>query len=112
MNEYKENEQQNKVDQYEGLLKQIGGVLWDRRNEKGYTLVELGRIVHMDKSNLSNIENGDVDVRMTTLLRLCDALEITLVDVLFGCNDDLKRRVKYLAGGELQNENAENNAVQ
>ena len=55
-------------------------MLWERRTERGISLVELSRISGIGKSTLNNIENGRVS---PTLFQL----EILAISLGVGIND-------------------------
>ncbi len=55
-------------------------MLWERRTERGISLVELSRISGIGKSTLTNIENGRVS---PTLFQL----EILAISLGVGIND-------------------------
>lgn len=47
-----------------------------KREEKGYTIDELAKIAGMSKGHLSRIERGKTNAKISTLVRIADALEI------------------------------------
>ncbi len=54
------------------------------RQQKGYSGVEFANILNVDKQFLSRLELGQSDPRFSTLLRLAEALEVHVADVLQG----------------------------
>lgn len=65
------------------IFSRIGKNLKKRRKEQGLTQQEVSKkIPKMDRSKLSDIENGKEDFVFSKLLNICDALNITLEDIL------------------------------
>jgi len=60
------------------LGKQIAGL----RREKGYSQVEFGYLIEMQKQNVNRLENGKVNPTAYTLFKISEALEIPLVMLL------------------------------
>lgn len=63
-------------------LKLLGLRLKTIRNEKGYTLKELGYKVDKDPQSISRVEMGDINPTYLYLLDLCEGLEINISDLL------------------------------
>lgn len=65
------------------IFSRIGKNLKEKRKEQGLTQEEVSKkIPKMDRSKLSDIENGKEDFVFSKLLNICDALNITLEDTL------------------------------
>ncbi|WP_156308390.1 helix-turn-helix domain-containing protein [Sphingobacterium endophyticum] len=65
------------------IFSRIGKNLKQKRKEQGLTQEEVSKkIPKMDRSKLSDIENGKEDFVFSKLLNICDALNITLEDTL------------------------------
>lgn len=65
------------------IFSRIGKNLKEKRKEQGLTQEEVSKkIPKMDRSKLSDIENGKEDFVFSKLLNICDALNITLEDIL------------------------------
>ncbi|MCS5597950.1 MAG: helix-turn-helix domain-containing protein [Alphaproteobacteria bacterium] len=56
----------------------IGKNISRLRKEQKLTQEDLCGLADLDRSNLSGIENGIVDFRITTLVRIAQALEVEL----------------------------------
>ncbi len=56
-------------------------LLWQVRNEKGYTLMELAKRTGMGKSTLNNIENERVSPTMLQMEKLAIALDTKITDL-------------------------------
>ncbi len=52
------------------------------RKDRGYTIKELGYRCEMEKSNLIPIEKGRINITISTLLKICKALNIELKDLI------------------------------
>ncbi len=70
------------------VLMAFGAALRRERIRAGYSQEALAHIAGIDRTQTSVLERGMQDPRLTTIVKLCDALEITPQDLL----DDLKRR--------------------
>ena len=55
----------------------IGQALYLARTSKRITQAELARRTQIPQANISNIEKGKRDITVSTLLRICAALEIS-----------------------------------
>jgi transcriptional regulator with XRE-family HTH domain len=65
------------------IFSRIGKNLKQKRKEQGLTQEEVSKkIPKMDRSKLSDIENGKEDFVFSKLLNICEALNITLEDTL------------------------------
>ena len=52
------------------------------RKERGLTQEDLCGLAQLDRSNLSEIENGKTDARVKTLVRIASALDVELKDLV------------------------------
>lgn len=55
--------------------------LWEQRNAKGFTLIELARSTGVSKSTLNNIENGKVSPTLAQMEAVAIALGIKITDL-------------------------------
>ena len=60
----------------------IGKNLRKIRLEKGYSQQVLSNKCDVERAKISRIENASEDIKISTLLKLTDALEIKLVDLV------------------------------
>jgi len=60
----------------------LGAIIKKLRLEKGLTSVEFGYRCEMDKPNVNRLEKGNTNPTFLTLIRICQALEIELKDLL------------------------------
>ncbi len=67
---------------YEDELLKVTRNLKRVRLEKGLTVQELAYRCDMERSNLSRIEAGKTNITFKTLCILCNALDLSLSDVL------------------------------
>lgn len=65
-------------------LKIFGKHLKALRQSKGISAVELANSCGMDKPHMSRLENGKANPKLTTLIRLSQALGISLGEFLEG----------------------------
>ena len=63
------------------LKEGIGQKRFRLRTEKGLSTRKLAVLADMEHHQILAIEKGMTDVRLSTLVKLCCALEITLVDL-------------------------------
>jgi len=65
----------------EMLQAAIGKKIAELRNQHNYSLRELALLADIEHHQLVNIEKGRVDMRMSTLLKIANALKIELKDL-------------------------------
>ena len=53
-------------------------VIKKAREAKGITLRQLSELTGIDNANLSNIERGKIDPRLSTVKTICKALGLTI----------------------------------
>lgn len=56
-------------------------LLWEKRTEKGFTLMELAKKSGIGKSTLNNIENGKVSPTLFQLEMIAIALDARITDL-------------------------------
>jgi transcriptional regulator with XRE-family HTH domain len=66
----------------EDVLFKIGLKIKQLRKEKNITQQDLAAICNFEKSNMSRIEAGKNNLTISTLLKICDGLEIKLTDLV------------------------------
>ena len=67
---------------YFSIYINIGEKLKLKRKSKGLTQQQLAdKITKLDRSKISDIENGKEDFLLSTLLKICNALEIEPKDL-------------------------------
>jgi len=64
-------------------LAQLGKRIANIREKKGMTQYKLAKDLMMEQSNLARIEDGKTNPTVKTLLKICDAIKISMSD-LFG----------------------------
>lgn len=73
----------------EKLLKQIGARIKQVRLEKGHTSYEKLAITNdIDRSQFGNYERGEVDLQISSLLRVLIALDVTVAEFFSKGFDD------------------------
>ena len=66
-------------DKFTDIFKKIGNSIRIKRKELGLSQQELAnKIPKLDRSKISDMENGKEDFVFSTLLKICDALNTTL----------------------------------
>lgn len=63
-------------------LIRIGKNISRIRKERGLTIKELGLECEIEKSNLIPIEKGRINVTILTLVKIADALNVELIELL------------------------------
>ena len=64
------------------VYKKIGNSIRNKRKEKGLTQQQLAdKDVKLDRSKISDMENGKEDFHFVTLLKICEALDMNIEDV-------------------------------
>jgi DNA-binding XRE family transcriptional regulator len=61
--------------EFELKLEILGSMIRNARKEKHLTQEELGKLIGVQKAQISKIENNAKDVRFSTILRVFEALE-------------------------------------
>lgn len=70
------------MDRFSGLSEEVGARLSERRSELAKTLRDVATEAGVSVSHLSEIENGRSQVSLPVLLRLTQALELTVGELL------------------------------
>jgi transcriptional regulator with XRE-family HTH domain len=60
----------------------LGKAIFDARNQLGYSQEKLALIAGVDRSYVGRVERGDNNVAILTLLKLSQALELSLEELL------------------------------
>jgi len=76
----------------------IGHLLREQRKAQHLSLSDLSRLSGVAVPALSHIENGNRDVKLSTLVRLSEALRIKLPD-LFSTTSEDPQPVRHHIGG-------------
>jgi len=63
--------------EYKALYEKFGLNVVYYRKRKRLTQLQLAELVDIDRSHISAIELGNVDVSLDVIFRLCEVLEIT-----------------------------------
>ena len=71
-------------------LRVIGNNLLQLRKQKGLTQTELAELAGLSDRAYADIERGTVNMRLQTLLEICEALNIMPNDILSYNDSDLK----------------------
>jgi transcriptional regulator with XRE-family HTH domain len=64
------------------ILKEFGQMLREVRENKGFSIQALADTADVDRSNLSNIENGKVEISLCTIHAIAEALGIEPAELL------------------------------
>lgn len=64
------------------LLQKLGMKIKQLRTEKGISQNTFGFDIEMEKSNVSRLESGKTNPRISTLFRVSKALNISLAELL------------------------------
>lgn len=67
---------------YEQIILKIATRIRTLRISKNMTIQELAYRCDMERSNMSRIETGKINLTVKTLCKICNALEITLFDLV------------------------------
>lgn len=62
-------------------LVKLGKRIAEIRESKNITQYRLAKDLFMEQSNLARIEDGNTNPTVKTLLKICDALDIQMVDL-------------------------------
>ena len=64
------------------FLLKVGNRIKQLRTDKGLSQQELAALLDYEKSNLSRLESGKTNPKIATLMRVAEALGVTLMDLL------------------------------
>ena len=70
------------IDSNQSIQKQFGANLQKVRMEKGLSLRALAANCNLDDSNISKIEQGKLNIQLTTLFELAHGLEVEAGELL------------------------------
>ena len=73
-------------------LRVIGNKLFAVRKKLGLTQLEVAEASGLSDRTYADIERGTVNMRIETILKICQALRISPDDILTESNPDLDRR--------------------
>jgi len=78
-------EKQKKLSKTEAKhLKLLGEMIRDLRKEKKMTQAELATECELDKQTIFRVEKGEINMTLSTLFRLADALGVVATNLLSG----------------------------
>lgn len=63
------------IEKYKDIYQRIGVNVKKARKERGYTQEQLAKKKKLDRSKISDIENGKEDFMFSTLLEIAEGLE-------------------------------------
>lgn len=64
------------------LYKKVADRIKMLRAEKGLTQQELAGMLDYEKSNMSRLESGKVNIKLNTIYKISQALNITMAELL------------------------------
>jgi transcriptional regulator with XRE-family HTH domain len=70
------------VKDYSVLKEKFGSHLKKIRESKGMSLIEVDRRCDLDESNISKIENGKVNIQLSTIFELAKGLGVEAKELL------------------------------
>ncbi len=65
----------------EELFKKVGERIRDERVKNGFTLIEFADKIEMEYNNLIRIEKGRTNPTLGTIHKICQALNVKIIDV-------------------------------
>ncbi|AZB25259.1 MULTISPECIES: helix-turn-helix domain-containing protein [Flavobacteriales] len=68
-------------DNFTATYKAIGKALKNKRIEKSLTQEQLADKAKVDRSKISDMENGKEDFQFSTLLKLCKQLDLNVAEI-------------------------------
>lgn len=89
-------------------LGKIGNKLYEIRKKRGLSRMEIAEKAGLSDRTYADIERGSVNMRIKTLLNICQALCITPDDILAEaqpaslCKEDFLRRLDSCSASELE----------
>lgn len=70
------------IKDHSALKERFGAHLKKVREKKGYTLLELDYRCDLNESNISKIENGKFDIRLSTIFELAKGLGVEAKELM------------------------------
>lgn len=64
------------------LLKKVAKRIRALREDRGMTQQELAALLDYEKSNLSRLESGKVNIKLSTIYKIAQAFEISMSELL------------------------------
>lgn len=86
-------------DVYNSRLKEVGSRIRGLRDKRGLNLHELARLCGISASALSLIETGKRDLRITSLVRIAEALRTPAGGLLDGDEDVVEKTPEHSEDG-------------
>ena len=77
-------------------LQMIGNKLLAVRKRNGLTQAEVAEAAGLSDRTYADIERGSVNMRLETILRICEVLHITPDEILTQSDDDISPEQEYL----------------
>lgn len=71
----------------EKFLRKLGAAIALTRKQKGLSGAELARLCDMDAPNLTRIEKGRVNIGVSHLKRICEAMGVSLFELIRATED-------------------------
>lgn len=65
-------------------LRAIGNNIKKYRKSKGFTQAQLAEMIDISTIHMSHMETGSVSMSLECLIKICDSLDISPDDLLFG----------------------------
>lgn len=65
----------------ETIQQKVGKRIVEIRNQKNISQQELASKCNFEKSNMSRLEKGNVNATLSTLEKVCDALQIEYIEL-------------------------------
>lgn len=64
------------------LFKKVARRIKQLREERGYSQQEFAGMLDYEKSNMSRLESGKVNIKLSTIYKIAKALDITMSELL------------------------------
>lgn len=93
--------------------------IWDIRDKCGYSREKFAECIDMSARNMCGFENGNQDLLVSNLIKMCDALNVSPNYILYGeqdtaneilfllreCNEKQLRTIKTIITAYLKSDN-------
>lgn len=85
----------------------IGERIKEKREECGYTQEKLASLIDVSTQYLSTLERGQVGTKISTMIHICDVLQVSCDYIMMGREDPndisgVLKRLEYLSPEQLE----------
>lgn len=80
----------------ENLAKIVGDVIKEYRQKNNYSITKFAYEYGLDAGNISRLENGKIEVKLVTLWKIAEALNIKPSDIVKSIEKNIDKEFKLI----------------